>query len=407
MRLFAALGPGDIVAAQRRQLLPGGSPAQTSITFSGQLYEYCRQRKIQALFISCHDTVDRLHTPQIELLNLPNRWGRRASWRFHLGRLWYGAQLAWRAWRFKADLAVIDSGTTHYFVLALFRLFGIAVAVNFHNVRWPQGYPPRKPLGRLIRRLDSWFFRSIASAALGCSAECAIQARADRASHLRYFGWCGQYRRSVFANAEPPVERNPFRALFVGRIERSKGVFDLIEVSRLLIEECPFKVIIEVCGDGSALGELRDAVRWCGFEDRILLRGRLDGTELVQAYARTHVVIVPTRSDFSEGLPLVCAEAVLAGRPVVTNRLSNALPSLGAAIAEAQPDQPASYARAICRLAQDLAYYRRLYAACTEVARPFLDRDCSYPAAVDRLVGSLSPEWTSLRSAESLFKALA
>lgn len=58
-----------------------------------------------------------------------------------------------------------------------------------------------------------------------------------------------------------------------------------------------------------------------------------------------------TRRDFCEGMPLVCAEAMLSGKPVVTSRLSNALPVIGDTILEAQPEDIKSYAHAVRRLA--------------------------------------------------------
>lgn len=50
--------------------------------------------------------------------------------------LWYAAYLALRAKKYGADLAVIDSVTTHYFALVFFWFARIPVAVNLHNVLW-------------------------------------------------------------------------------------------------------------------------------------------------------------------------------------------------------------------------------------------------------------------------------
>jgi hypothetical protein len=76
---------------------------------------------------------------------------------------------------------------------------GVSVAVCFHNVRWPQGFEPRTWTARAIRAADSWFFRSVAVGAIGCSAECGIQARLDDANRLLYFEFCAQFRAEGFA----------------------------------------------------------------------------------------------------------------------------------------------------------------------------------------------------------------
>jgi glycogen(starch) synthase len=404
MKLFAALGGGDIVGAQRLQQAQESSKiTETSITFSGQLYEFCRVRGIQALFTSHHTVIDALEAPPVILRNVPRRWETAHGWRFHASRIVYAIRLARMARSFGADLALIDSGTAHYFALIIFRLVGIPVAVNFHNVRWPQGFKRRGLLPRVINGLDSWFFRRIASGATGCSPECGAQARSDGADHLPYFGWCPQFRSEGFVRENLRSVRNPFRVLFAGRIERNKGVFDLIKISTVVKQTCSVPVIFEICGAGSELAQLRKTVEASPQADQFIVRGRLERADLLEAYGRVHAVIVPTRGDFAEGMPLVCAEAVLTGLPIVTSRLSNALPVMGEAIAEAEPEDIASYAKAICRLAEDDQYYRRLCAACLDASYQFLDREKSYPAAVDRLFASVYPEWKLLDRYGNLF----
>jgi glycogen synthase len=52
----------------------------------------------------------------------------------------------------------------------------------------------------------------------------------------------------------------------------------------------------------------------------ISVHGRLDRSELLPVYGACRALIVPTRGNFSERLPLVCADAVICGRPIVTSR---------------------------------------------------------------------------------------
>lgn len=389
MRIFAALGAGDIVTAQGKELAGDSRVGQTSLTFSGQLYRYCAEQGHQALFTSHCSRVDSLDTALVRLVNVPRAGDHLGGWRFHASRVAYALKLARMARAFRADLALIDSGTTHHFALTAFRLLGVPVAVNFHNVRWPLGFEPSGFTARTVRAWDSWTFRHVIVAAMGCSPECGVQARADGATGLPYFGWCAQYLPEGFDATGVEAERRPFRLLFAGRVEENKGVFDLVRISAALRERCAVPVTIEVCGDGSALGALRTAVASSSEADRITVRGRLERAELLQAYRRAHAVIVPTRSTFCEGMPLVCAEAVLSGRPLVTSRLSNALAILGDAIAVAQPDDVASYAEAVRGMAEDPVRYERLRAACPAAAAQFLDRGRSYTAAVDQLITTL------------------
>ncbi len=326
----------------------------------------------------------------VESRNVPKTLAGRGGIRFHLAQCLYAVRLAWMAWRFRADLAIIDSGTTHYFMLALFRLAGIAVAVNFHNVRWPHGYEPKGRVGRLIRRLDSRFFRLSAVGAMGCSPECAVQARADGADALPYFPWTSQFSAAGFEPDRRPAGDGRIHIVFAGRVERSKGVFDLVEMARAIRAIPDLEVEFEICGDGGALEELRAAVGTGQLRDDIVVRGRLERAALLEAYARCHAVIVPTRGEFCEGMPLVCAEAMLAGRPVITSVLSNALPVIGPAIAEAVPEDVASYVEAIARIARSREQWQALHAATAVCRLQFLDRSLSYAASIDALLASVS-----------------
>ena len=114
LRLFVALGPGDIVGA-RRSRLAGKAINETSIAFSEQLFAYCRSRKIQTLAISSNGRTDQLNDGSVTIENRPKPLNDCGGIRFHLSLLLYGFYVAIRARRFRANVAVIDSGTTHYF----------------------------------------------------------------------------------------------------------------------------------------------------------------------------------------------------------------------------------------------------------------------------------------------------
>lgn len=405
MRLFATLGPGDIVDGHRRQQAGEAFTGETSILFSEQLSEYCKLAGIELLALSYHVRADRVDDGPIHLENSPKPLARRGGPLFHLSQLLYALRLVRAARAFGAHLALIDSGTTHYFLLWLFRLAGIRVVVNFHNVMWPQGFQPRRPLARLIRTLDGVFFRHGLAGVTGCSPECGRQADVLAARRLPYEEWRGQFRREDFAPQLADPASSPFRLLFVGRVEENKGALDLVEIARRLADRAPGRATIDICGEGTALPALRSRIAESGLNDMLVAHGRLERPAIVAAYARAHAIIVPTRGSFCEGMPLVCAEAVIANRPIVTSVLSNAIPVLGPAIAEVAPEDIDGYADAILALADDPAVYRRRADACAGLAEPFFDPGRSYPAAIDRLLARLALK-RSLSSYDDVFARL-
>ena len=384
LRLFVALGPGDIVGARRLQLA-GKSINETSIAFSEQLFAYCRLRSIRTLAVSSNSRVDKLEEGLVRIENCPKPFAGCGGVRFHLSLILYGLRMAMYARQFRATVAVIDSGTSHYFALALFRILGIPVLVNLHNVLWPRGFPPQGKLPRSIRFLNSLFFRYMCAGAIGVSPECERQIHSESRGRIPFFQYRCQFKVVGFRSSSLQTA-DAFRIAFVGRAESNKGVLDLPRMARGLRERAPIKVIFEVCGDGSALSELKFIVREQRVQDQVIVHGRLERCALLEIYALSDAVIAPTRSNFTEGMPQVCAEAVLSGIPVITSEVTNTFDVIGPATVHARTDDVESYINAILSLIEDQALYDRLRAQCPTLAAQFLDRSQSYPAALDRLL---------------------
>src|SRR5262249_14388621 len=179
---------------------------------------------------------------------------------FHIAEIIYGLGLLTTAARFKARFALLDSGSTHYFVMSLFRLAGIHVIPVLHNTLWPTGFPPTRVMPRIVAWLDSLFFRWAALAAVGVSPECIRQVdQLTRGNHAPLYQIRAQFRRSYFEGITqpPPHDQRPFRIMFAGRITRSKGVFDLLEMAQKIEARAPGRVCWELCGSGPDLEELR------------------------------------------------------------------------------------------------------------------------------------------------------
>jgi len=172
--------------------------------------------------------------------------------------------------------------------------------------------------------------------------------------------------------------------MYAGRIERYKGVFDVVAMAATLQERRPGRFEWEMCGEGSVLEELRQAVREAGLEPIIKIHGALDRHQMSLAYGRAHVVVVPTRSNCSEAFAMVAAESVLAGRPFVASRIVPASEVLADACIAAQPDDVESYVGAIESLASDKALYDRKSRACSELSKQFLDPSFGLESAVGR-----------------------
>lgn len=392
MRIFYAAGPGDIITAHGHWRRGAHDPSEVAITFSGQVADFCRARGAAAWFVSYHARRELVRDGAFVLEHRPlPSASARGELLYHLGQLCYGIGLWRSARRFGADVAIIDSGSTQPFLLTLFAWSGIAVIPVLHNTLWPSGYPPRRPLPRLLLWLDSFFWRSVPRAILCVSPECARQVETLTRGRSRPLHQIrAQFDPAYFAKIPPPPAASvrPFRILFIGRIHRSKGVFDLLEMAERLEAERPGAVHFEVCGTGPDFEELARLRRERGLEGAVTLHGWTSLEALRDVYARCHAAIVPTRSSFIEGLAMTAAEAVLAGRPLITSPVVPALEVLRPACLEAVTDDPESYVRAIRRLLDEPTLHTALCAACASVAAPFTDRSQGLAAALERAIGA-------------------
>jgi glycogen synthase len=294
--------------------------------------------------------------------------------------------------RFKASAAVINSGTTHYFVMSLFRLVGMKVVIVLHNTLWPSGFPPTRPVPKLIAHLDGLFFRWGATATLGVSPACIRQVdQLTRGRHGPLYQIRSQFRSEYFENIPPPPPhaQKPFRIMYVGAVVRDKGVFDILQMARKVEARAPGRVQWELCGSGPDLVELRRQHGEMGLGPIVSIRGWTSPQELRDVHAKSHISIVPTRSGFEEGMAKTVIEAILSGRPVITNPVVPALEVLRPACMEARTDDVDSYVEAILKLVSDQERYRQLCEACPDLQKQFYDGKQGIRAVLTRVMNSM------------------
>ena len=381
-RILYVSGAGDVVGTYRHWLAGRDDPSQIATTYSGQFFDLCQRRGFAGYLISPCPRVDRVVGHGMTVENRPVKFGNGPGSLYHLGQLWYGLRLAVSAARFRADMAVVAVGGTHWFALALLRLIGVAVVPTLHCVLWPKHRKPTGRVSRAIHALDRWFFRRHAAAALSLSDDITTQVREMLGgAPLTVFPFLPTYRPETFGDGYgPPPPQPPFGVLYAGRIERNKGVFDLLDAAKQLPADCTF----DLCGDGSQLTALRQAAADAGLAERFRCHGHTNYADLRQRYERCHVVVVPTTTAFIEGLNKVVVEGVLAGRPVVTSSVCPALEYVRGAVLEVPPDDVAAYAEALRRLHDDPQLQASKRAASAGVRGMFTDAARGWAAAVER-----------------------
>jgi phosphatidylinositol alpha-mannosyltransferase len=121
-----------------------------------------------------------------------------------------------------------------------------------------------------------------------------------------------------FSQPRPPISDfadGRLNVLFVGRLEKRKGLSHLLRAWGRVREEVPNARLI-VVGGGSGLKHYRSFVSSRGSDD-IVFAGQVTDDELPSYYHAAHIFCAPSTGQESFGMVLL--EAMAAGKPIVTS----------------------------------------------------------------------------------------
>ena len=381
-RILYALGPGDVVGLYR-DLIEGRKPAfQMAMPYSKQFLDWCDEVGAETHAISWNTRRDRdsIQAGRHRLENWPkHRLFFMNGLKSHLGNLAYGLCIVAQAIRDRATVVIVDSGTAHWLVFSLLSLLRIPVIAVMHNSLWPVGCKPKRLRDRLLLAMDRFFFRHIAAATICVSPECERQIH-ELAGTTKgpVYQFRPQYREGFLSLLSPPLQQptRPFQVLFIGRVERYKGVFLILSMAEKLEEELPGRFLWRIVGTGTATEELKQAIEERKLSKLVEAPGLLqDEQSALETFAWAHAMVVPTTSLFFEGLAMSAAESVLAGRPIVLTAVVPAWEVLGDAVIKVETDNLESMMEAIRSLALNPEQYDKCQRATASVRAQFYNRE--------------------------------
>lgn len=383
IRILYAGGPGNVIGTFRHWRLGADDPSQVSVTFSAQFFDVCRSTGAEALIISFAGRRESIAEEGFRLRHIPKLFPGSGGLLYHAAEIVNGLRLVLAAVRFRADYVLIAEGSTHWFVLYLLPRCKYKIIPTLHCTLWL----PRNAPGFIHRILNRRFFSHHAYAILSQSRDITRQVQElTRGSERLILEFLPSWRRTTFEEIGEPPPAPPFRVLYAGRIERNKGVFTLLDAAKKLRALPDRNVEFDLCGDGPFLNELRSAASAAGLEDVFRCHGHCDRQTMSAMLRSCHIVVVPTTTDFNEGFNMVAAEAVLAGRPVVTSKACPAIHYLGSAVVEVPPDQACGYASAILKLHDCPEFYEAKRRACRDYQEQFYDGSHSWSTALRQVL---------------------
>ena len=112
------------------------------------------------------------------------------------------------------------------------------------------------------------------------------------------------------------VDLPPVDLLYVGRIEKKKGIFTLVRAVELIKEKIP-SITLSVLGDGSQVKALEKMVKDRKLATNVKIIGRQEDKELLRYYSFARLLVFPSAT---ETLGYVGLEAQACGTPVIAFR---------------------------------------------------------------------------------------
>jgi len=112
--------------------------------------------------------------------------------------------------------------------------------------------------------------------------------------------------------------------LAVGQLREKKGLGHLVDACRELVDR-GVRFRCEIIGEGPQRAELERKVSELGLEDVVALRGALSHDQVINAYRRAWLFVLPcvvSEDGDRDGIPNVILEAMAMGLPVVSTRHS-------------------------------------------------------------------------------------
>jgi glycogen(starch) synthase len=384
-RVLYVAGPGNVIGTHAHWQRGDDDPGVPDVAYSRQFFDAVTAVGGTGWVIAARPDRARVDVGAFRVEHRPIPLAGGGSLAFVLGRAAYTLGIVRSARAFRADVVVAGAHGVHWGLLRLLRPLAVRVVPVLHNTLWA--------LGGRATGANRWLLARAAPLFRSCAAVLAHPGTCVRQLEELTGGRCAPirtflpfYRPHAFADVPPPPPAPPFRVLFVGRVEADKGVFDLLEVARRFAAAGRTDLEFDVCGDGSRLAELQQQAAATGVAPRFRCHGRRTGAELRGLFAACHTIVVPTRAEFFEGFNAVVAEAVLAGRPVVTSAVCPALDVVRDAAIEVAPGDVAGYQDALARLCDDHALYAAKRAACAPHRATFCEPRHSFAAALQQVL---------------------
>jgi glycosyltransferase involved in cell wall biosynthesis len=362
-----------------------------NVGYTTQFYTVCQELGAHGLAISTNTRLGSASDGKLTVEHRGNPFAGKQGLGYHAQHVACAQAVLDDVRRFEANVVIVEQQPHLPLLSPLYRDGKVAVVQALHCPLWPQ-YRKNSPVQSLLLGLMSDFYRNPRAVVMSASYDVTRQIRElSGPAGCAVVEFLPSYRTQNFGKVEPPRhEVRPFRIFFAGRIESAKGIFELLEIARRIRASGRTDISFDICGDGSALPELKQRAQQADIGDTMAFHGWCEPAVMRRYLDRSHAVIVPTNREYGEGFNQVVVEGLLAGRPVLTSEICPAVAYVRPAVLLHEPEDVEAYQRSIIALADDRQRYEDLQRRAAPMTRQFLDDEYSFAAALRHLLPSLA-----------------
>lgn len=123
---------------------------------------------------------------------------------------------------------------------------------------------------------------------------------------------------SVDIGKENPYSYEYENILFLGRIEKEKGVYDLINAMKV-VQSFDKESKLILAGDGE-LEKIKKVIRTLNLNENVILTGWISQKDVRELLMKTSIFVLPS---YNEGLPMSILEAMSLGIPIISTSVGS------------------------------------------------------------------------------------
>jgi len=286
---------------------------------------------------------------------------------------------------YKPDILLIQQNNQFLWALNQLLPSTVGLIISLHNTLWPMGQTPSFKTAWLAKR-NSRFFAQRALGVLVVSEEIGRQLQSSAAPlTVNVQQQIPLYPRRKSEAADKGTQG--FHVFFVGRLERYKGVFELLEAA-VAIRKLGHEIRLTFVGAGSALEDLRNKIGALDASAWAKAPGQLPGDQMMQELQSGHLLVCPTTTGFSEGLAKTPLEAALLGMPSVVSEVVPCKELLGAAARVVEPNSVKALESAILSIMTDQTEWQDMAAATQHVRDQLFSKENTLGTQLAQLIAN-------------------